>query len=97
MPSENISQNPVAAPPENKLHVVVTREPFGDYFTLTLDNGQSEELEAEDTRAWFKVRGAKMDAVEKALDYCWNFYHVDINILNPKTPPVSELPHAPKI
>jgi hypothetical protein len=32
-----------------------------------------------------------MDAVEKALDYCWNFYKATIVIKNPKTPPRSIL------
>jgi len=81
----------------NALHVVVTREPFMDFFLLTLDNGYTEELEVEDTRAWFKERGADMDKVEKALDHCWNFYYSEINILNPKEPNKSNLPHAPNI
>jgi hypothetical protein len=32
-----------------------------------------------------------MEAVEKALDYCWNFYNATIVIKNPKTPPRSTL------
>ena len=51
----------------------------------------SEELDPEDARSWFKMRGANMEAVEKALDYCWNFYNATIVIKNPKTPPRSTL------
>jgi len=79
------------------LHVVLTREPFIDYFTIILDNGYTEELEAEDCRTWFRERGANMDAIEKALDQCWNFYRSEVNIRNPKEPPRPILPHSPDI
>lgn len=85
------------AAPLEAIHVVVTREPWTDFFTITLDNGHSEELDVEDCRAWFKVRGASMDVVEKALDQCWNFYRSEILIRNPKEPPAPKLPHAPKL
>jgi hypothetical protein len=35
-----------------------------------------------------------MDAVEKALDYCWNFYNATIVIKNPKMPKRSVLEPA---
>ena len=80
-----------------RLHVIIQREPFGDYFHLTLDNGETEELEPEETRAWFKVRGANMDKIEKVLDHVWNFYYAEVNLTNAKEPPRPELPHAPKL
>ena len=43
------------------------------WFNLALENGQTEELEPEDTREWFRLHGANMEVVEKALDYVWNF------------------------
>jgi hypothetical protein len=49
----------------NALHVSIFREMFADFFELTLDNGHTEELEPDDTREWFRLRGANMDAVEK--------------------------------
>ena len=79
------------------LHVLITREPFIDYFVITLDNGHTEELEPEECRAWFKERGANMDVVEKSLDHVWNFYRVEVNINNPKEPPMSNIPHAPRL
>jgi hypothetical protein len=79
------------------LHVLVTREPFIDYFTITLDNGHTEELDPEECRQWFKERGGNMDIIEKALDHCWNFYRVEVNIQNPKEPPMPKLAHAPKL
>ncbi len=92
---------PKSVTPEFKLdvtlHVVITREPFIEYFVITLDNGHTEELEPEECRAWFKERGANMDIVEKALDHCWNFYRSEVNIRNPKEPPAPNIPHAPKL
>jgi len=84
-------------PPVEAIHVVVTREPWMEYFHITLDNGHSEELEVEDTRQWFKDRGANMDMVERALDHCWNFYRSEIMVRNPKEPPTPKLAHAPKL
>lgn len=90
----------IAVPPPavlEPIHVVLTREPWIEYFTITLDNGHSEELEVEDCRTWFKERGANMDTVEKALDHCWNFYRSEIMISTPKEPPAPKLAHAPKL
>jgi hypothetical protein len=97
MPTENISQNPPPEPAPDMVHVVITREPFGDFFMLTLDNGHTEELGVEDTRLWFKERGAEMDKIEKVLDHCWNFYRSEVIIHKPKSPPLPLLPHAPKL
>jgi hypothetical protein len=75
------------------LRVHVTRIPFDDFFHLTfVRDGRevSEELEAEDTRKWFKERFtkppsretelAREEAIEKALDETWNFYEAWITI-----------------
>jgi hypothetical protein len=69
---------------KKELVVHVSREPFMDWYTLCLDDGSSEEIQAEDCMEWFKLRGADMIAVERALDYIWNFYHGTIVIENPK-------------
>jgi hypothetical protein len=79
------------------LHVIILREPFGEFFTLVLDNRHTEELEPEDCRQWFKDRGADMQKVEKALDQTWNFYRAEVNIRNPKEPPMPQIPYAPKL
>ena len=62
--------------------VVLRREPYADHVELKMDNGFSELLTAEDARAWFSKRGANMNAVEKALDYVWNFYNAEVVISN---------------
>lgn len=85
------------ANPTNVLHVAITRPMWGEFFTLTLDNGFTEELEPEEVRAWFKVRGANMDKIEKTLDHVWNFGSAEVNIANPKEPPVTRLPYSPDI
>jgi len=77
--------------------ILITREPFGDWFTLTLPNGHTEELEPDPCRQWFKERGAKMDAVEKVLDHVWNFQRANINIANFREPVEVRLPHSPKL
>jgi hypothetical protein len=83
--------------PANSLLVHITHEPFLPWFTLTLEDGSSEELEPEDTRTWFKERGANMDAVEKALDHAWNLTHSKFMILNPKKPMLDNPNLDPKI
>jgi len=70
---------------------------WGEFFTLALDNGQTEELDPEETRTWFKVRGANMDAIEKVLDHVWNFQRAEVDIQNPKEPPMTRLPYAPDL
>ena len=56
-----------------------------------------EELDTEETYAWFKERGADMDAVDKALTHIWNFLKGGILIKNPKTPRRPVVPHAPQL
>lgn len=84
-------------PSPKPLHVTVERTAGLPWFVVILDSGESEELEPDETRAWFKVRGANMDVVEGALDYCWNFWRVEVTINNPKTPPRSTLLTAPHV
>ncbi len=92
---------PINNGPEPKLtealHVVILREMWGEFFTLVMDNGQTEELDPEEVRTWFKVRGADMDKIEKVLDHVWNFGRAEAEIENPKEPPVTKLPYAPDI
>jgi len=66
------------------LIIQVLREPYIELFTLVFENGESEELEPEEARDFFKKIGADMYEVERALDYCWNFYNVTIVVDNPK-------------
>lgn len=79
------------------IRAVITREMWGEFFTLHLDNGQTEELDPEEIRVWFKVRGADMDKLEKVFDHVWNFGRAEVEIENPKTPPSTKLPYAPDI
>ncbi len=72
---------------DEPVKIVVTREPFSDYFVLTLPDGKTEELEVEETRAWFKAHGAvNIDNLESGLDFCWNFGSDIIWIENFKQP-----------
>ena len=97
MPPED---GPTPAPTDVQpleLHVVILREMFSDFFTIVLDNGQSEELDIDDLREWFRVRGANMDNMDKIFDHVWNFLRAEVVLENPKEPPRSRLPHAPNI
>jgi len=77
--------------PDLRIHL--TRIPFDDFFHLeyVIDGRKvSEELEADETRKWFKDHMAKpksrehelqrQEAIEKALDETWNFYDGKITI-----------------
>lgn len=79
------------------LHVEIEREPFMEWFTFKLSNGHTEDLEPDEARTWFRDRGANMEAVEKALDYAWNFYHAEVYIANPKEPTFSNPRLRPSI
>jgi len=67
--------------------VKVSREIPMPWFKLDIvENGYTEELDPDECREWFKSRGASMDAVERALDYVWNFGNykpVYVKITNP--------------
>lgn len=77
--------------------VQIRREPFSDFFLLTLSNGHSEELEVEDTREWFRKHGADMDRIEVALDHAWNFGSSAVVVRNFRALETERLPHAPQI
>jgi len=67
------------------LRVHIHRNPFEDWVTLTLPDGMTENLDAEECREWFKIRGANMEIVEKATDYVWSgFPDAEVVISNPK-------------
>lgn len=79
--------------------VKITRVPFsGDWFTLTLPNGFTEELEPDETRAWFKARGTKdTDKLEMVLDDVWNFGDAQVTIDNWIEPKIANKSILPKI
>lgn len=79
------------ATPPAKMAVKIDREPGMDFLVLTLEDGTTEELDVDDTREWFRLRGANMDKIDKALDYVWNFYHATVNINMPKAIPFNPL------
>lgn len=83
--------------PKGALHVVIMHEIFTELFVLLLDNGHTEELDPEDTREWFRIRGANMDAADKALDHAWNFKKAEFYIGTPKDPRVTLPQHAPRL
>jgi hypothetical protein len=90
--------------PLKSLTFLVTREPFSDYFLIHLadpftglPNGMTEELDTEEAMQWFKARGAYMPLVDKAMDHCWNFARVAIEITNYKEPPVRNASIRPRI
>lgn len=73
--------------------VEVTRIPNDDYFTLKFTRAGrevSEELDTEETKKFFLDRYtkplsramelAREEAVQKAMDECWNFYQTKIRI-----------------
>jgi hypothetical protein len=66
------------------LTVRVTREMYSDVYQIHLPDDQMEELEINDVLKWFDDRGADMYAVEKAMDYVWNFRDASITIKKPK-------------
>ena len=77
----------IRPPKSGSLHVVLRREPFLQFLTITTpSDGYSEELDGDDARAWFKARGANMASVEKVLDHIWNFNNATFFIENPVSP-----------
>lgn len=83
--------------PDTALHVIIKHEIYSDFFTLVLTNGQSEELDPDETREWFKQRGANLDAVDKALDHAWNLKRAEFYILKPRQPVTTRPAFAPKL
>lgn len=60
-------------------------------------NGQTEELDVDETYEWFRVRGADMNLLEKALDHVWNFYKGAFEITKYKEPPIKNAAIRPRI
>lgn len=89
--------DPKLPPPNGALHVTISREPFMDWFTITLDNSHTEDLEPDEVRNWFRERGSNMVSIEAALDYAWNFYYSEVYIANPKEPVFDNVRLRPKI
>lgn len=81
----------------NTLRVFIVREPFDDFYTLVLDNGQTEEFDEGDTRAWLEQRGADEDLINKAVTQAWNFKSALIHIKNPIIQKQEFRPEAPKL
>lgn len=86
------------------LTFLVTRVPFSDFFTIHLvdpntgkPNGQTEELDVDETVEWFRQRGANTILLEKALDHVWNFYKGAFEITDYKEPPIQNAAIRPKI
>lgn len=77
--------------------VMVSREAFSDFFVIQLENGQSEELEPEEARQWFREHGANPDVVEKCLDHVWNFRQAEITIADFRLPRYKLHAFAPKL
>jgi hypothetical protein len=77
--------------------ITIRRQAFVDYFTLTLPNGFTEELDPTETRDWFKKRNADMDVVERALDHAWNFYYSVVRIHNFREPAIRHEIAEPEI
>ena len=80
--ADSLQVTPVVEP----LTVAVSRIPFEDWVTVTMPgSAQSWQLDPEECREWFRIRGADMDAVEKATDYLYSgFPAVTITIRNPR-------------
>jgi hypothetical protein len=72
------------------IRVILFREPFSEYFDLTLPDfnpPRTEQLEPDEVRAWFKERGGDVEKLETVLDYCWNFSKQQtVVIANPRPP-----------
>lgn len=90
-----VEKTPIIGP--TPLEVDVIREMSLDWFTIQLPNGHSEELDPDDTRRWFRERGANMVLVERALDHAWNFGTVRITIANPRRPVIADQSVRPDI
>lgn len=84
------------------LVVRLCREPFSPFIQIINEiTSSSEELEIDEALEWFRVRGANMAVVEKALDHVWNLYGkrrpIRITISNPKEPAISDPRIDPRV
>lgn len=84
----------------------VQRTPWTDFFTIHLidlktgkPNGQSEELDVDETVQWFLDRGANEELLHKGLDHIWNFAKgaIEIDAAAYKEPPVKNAALKPNI
>lgn len=103
-PAPNASNAAETPPARRSFTFVVTRMPFSDFFTIHLvdphtgkPNGQTEELDVDETYEWFRVRGADMKTLEKALDHTWNFYRAAFEITDYRDPPIKNPLLHPRI
>jgi len=87
----------VPVPQGQPTQIKITREPWSDYFSISLPNGHSEELEVEETREWFRTHGADMDKIETVLDHVWNFGSAEVLVKNFRSPPALRSSHGPQI
>jgi hypothetical protein len=90
--------------PGEPFTVQLYRPQFDDFFTLIMPDGLTEELDTEETKEWFRVRGADPIQVEKSMDYAWNFctgpkstYTCAVRIAHPKLPPSPHGKLTPKL
>lgn len=81
----------------NVLRVFLVREPFDDFYTIVLDNGQTEELDDTETRQWLADHGADEDLINKGVTQAWNFKSALLHIKNPIQPKQVFRPEAPKL
>lgn len=81
----------------NVLRVFLAREPFDDFYLIVLDNGQTEELDDPETRAWLKARGADEDLINASITQAWNFKSAMLHIKNPIAPKQEFRPEAPRL
>lgn len=82
---------------QNTLRVFIVREPFDDFYTLVLDNGQTEEFDEEGAREWLANRGADEELINQSITQAWNFKSAIILIRNPIVLRQEFRPEAPKL
>ena len=79
------------------LRLLITRDPFSDYFVFKFEDGSSDEFEPDEARQWLKEHGADPDKAEKVLDHVWNFWKAEVEIENPKFVRNKLGPYSPDI
>jgi hypothetical protein len=56
----------------------LTRHWATQVVTLLLPNGDTYDLEVEDTKRYLKLVGMAQERIEAALDYLWNFHAIKL-------------------
>jgi hypothetical protein len=80
------------------MRVIITREPWSNFYVITLENGHTEELDVvEETKKWFIDRGADEMKLDQVLDHVYNFQRAEIVIDNFREPTTPRLPYAPNL